>query len=678
MYEELKKKILKIKGRYWYKELTNDEINIIIKETSFLPNKYDIKIRRIYFIHNLTSLQICPTCGKEIQWDRKHQKFGKRCSKECYIVPDGVTIDQINNETNFLPSDISFKNRVGYYRLKIKKYKKCLICDKAIDFDNKHLTFPDYCSSKCRKQGQKYINEKRKDSWSNKNKEEISIINNKRKNTVNEKYGVDNVFQNEDIKVRSNEKRQKTNNEKYGVNYYIISDDFKEKKKKTLLETVGVDNPMKFDDYKNNQQDSLYVNYNVRNPMKSETIKQRVKDTNNEKYGVDNVFQNDDIKEKIKKTVNEKYNVDYYSQSNEYKEKIKKTQRESYWDSFITLLKQKRIEPLFDKHEYITYNYGENNKKYKCLKCDKSFETVELKVQKIYCKKCATRMSQSEREISEWIKEENKNINILTNKFFKNSDNKRYELDIYLPDFNIGIEYHGLYWHSELYKDKNYHKNKYEFFKEQGIEVIQIFENEWVLNLEIVKSIIRTKIGVVKRKLYGRQCTIRSIENDEYKQFCELNHLQGYGIAKVRLGLYYNDELVQIMSFSTPRFNKSYDWENIRTCSKINTIITGGFSKLLKHFKKNYKGSIISYVDARYFNGKGYINNGFEKIGHSNPNFFYFKTQSIILENRMKFQKHKLKDILNNYNENVTSNVNMLNNDYLRIFDAGNIILKHK
>ena len=96
------------------------------------------------------------------------------------------------------------------------------------------------------------------------------------------------------------------------------------------------------------------------------------------------------------------------------------------------------------------------------------------------------------------------------------------------------------------------------------------------------------------------------------------------------------------MSFSKPRFNKKYDCENIRTCSKIGHCVIGGFSKLLKYFKENYSGSIVSYIDRRYFNGKGYITDGFRYIGHTKPNYFYFINKENVLHNRVEFQKHRL------------------------------------
>ena len=254
--------------------------------------------------------------------------------------------------------------------------------------------------------------------------------------------------------------------------------------------------------------------------------------------------------------------------------------------------------------------------------------------------------------------------------------NIQQEIDIYIPSLKTGIDFHGLYWHSSANKKNNYHLLKYKFFKDNDIEVIQVFENEWVLQQDIVKSIILSRLNLHKTKpIYARKCEIREVSVADYKSFLSENHLQGYAAAKVKLGLYYKDELVQLMSFSKSRFNKNYDWENIRSSAKINSIIVGGFSKLLKHFRKNYEGSIISYVDVRYFTGAGYIKNGFTVLRHNKPNYFYFKQDTLLLESRNKYQKHKLSKILDSYDAKLSEYENMVNNKYLRIHDAGNLTL---
>jgi len=346
--EELRSRILKINGRYWYKELTQEEIDYIFSVTNFLPEKYDIKIRRIYFIHGLTELKTCPTCGKEISWDRKHQKFGERCSKDCLLVPIGVSMDKVFEQTSFLPESTTFKNRIGYFKLNITEFQKCIVCGEEINYDNKHRTFSKHCSKECRTGDNKYIdsiNIKRKETWENKSKNEIESINEKRKTTVQEKWGTDNVFQNETIIVKSNETRINTYQEKYGVDYVFQTDDFKEKKTNTLIEKYDVDNPMKNEDLKKKQQDSLERNYGVRNPMKSKIIQQKQIDNCNEKHGTDYIFQSD-----------------------EFKKQYIITQRTNYYNTFLLQLKQKQIEPLFTREEYIKLDYDISPKKYKCLK----------------------------------------------------------------------------------------------------------------------------------------------------------------------------------------------------------------------------------------------------------------------------------------------------------------------
>jgi len=530
----------------------------------------------------------------------------------------------------------SFREIRTCYINNIYSQPVCSVCGNPCVFDNNNNKYKNFCSIDCKKtkQGKK-------------------LINDKVKKTSIEKYGVEHYSKT----IEHNDKVKKTSIEKYGVEHYSKTIEYNEKVKKTSIEKYGVENASQSTDIKNKR-----VNSNI------------------EKYGVDNVFQNDDIKTNIKKNNLKKYGVEYYSQTDEYRIKTKKLRRSQNYDIFVLLLQQKQITQLFNKDDYIEFDYNDILR-FKCEKCGMEFtfknvKNQDIEIISIYCPNHKYK-SQAEFDIYNWLISENKNLNIILNKRFYYNNNHFYEIDLYLPELNIGIEYHGLYWHSEARKKKNYHKNKYDFFKNMDVQLIQIFENEWVHKKDIVKSILRTKLGVVERKVYGRSCTIRNIKNDEYKQFCELNHIQGYCNAKVKLGLYdKTGELVQIMSFSKPRFNKNYDWENIRTCTKINTVVVGGFSKLLKYFKNNYPGSIISYVDLRYFNGNGYINNGFEKIGESPPNFFYFKNDSsFILESRQKYQKHKLINIFDNFDSTKTSHENMLMNNYLRIYDAGNLVL---
>ena len=138
--------------------------------------------------------------------------------------------------------------------------------------------------------------------------------------------------------------------------------------------------------------------------------------------------------------------------------------------------------------------------------------------------------------------------------------------------------------------------------------------------------------------------------------------------------MFFENELICISSFGINRFSKEKNWELIRFCTKLGFNVVGGFPKLLKYFINTYNPNIIeSYIDLRYFDGKGYINSGFNEISITKPNYFYFKENTFELFNRISFQKHKLKDKLEIFDENLTEYENMINNGYLRIFDAGNL-----
>lgn len=205
-------------------------------------------------------------------------------------------------------------------------------------------------------------------------------------------------------------------------------------------------------------------------------------------------------------------------------------------------------------------------------------------------------------------------------------DDTYYELDIYIPNKNIAIEFNGTYWHSSLNVSKNYHFNKSKLCENLGIRLIHIYEYEWD-NLsvrDIIKSMLIIALGEVENKIYARNCIIRKITNIEARDFNNKNHLQGHRNAQVTYGLFYNDRLVQLMSFSKTKYNRNLrddnSWEIIRGCPGSNNVVVGGVSKLFKKFIKDYcPDKIFSYCDFNKFDGKGYIAIGMQFIGYTGP-----------------------------------------------------------
>ena len=129
------------------------------------------------------------------------------------------------------------------------------------------------------------------------------------------------------------------------------------------------------------------------------------------------------------------------------------------------------------------------------------------------------------------------------------------------------------------------------------------------------------------------------------------------------------------MTFGKTRFSKKYEWELLRFCCKLGYHIPGAAGKLLKHFERKYNPkSLVSYADRRWSQGQLYGKLGFTLDHVSNPDYWYFKQNTILLESRVKYQKYKLSKILDNFDENKTEVENMKANGYFRIFDCGNFV----
>jgi len=180
-----------------------------------------------------------------------------------------------------------------------------------------------------------------------------------------------------------------------------------------------------------------------------------------------------------------------------------------------------------------------------------------------------------------------------------------------------------LYWHSELNKPKNYHLDKTNMCLSKGVNLYHIWEDDWCLKCDIIKSIIRNKLQRTEHSIYARKCIVGDINSLDSNNFLNDNHLQGSSKSSIKIGLYYNNELVSIMCFSKPRGVDSNDvYELSRFCNKIDYNIVGSSSKLLSFFIKKYKpAKIISYSDKSIFDGVLYEKLGFIEECVNKPNY---------------------------------------------------------
>lgn len=240
------------------------------------------------------------------------------------------------------------------------------------------------------------------------------------------------------------------------------------------------------------------------------------------------------------------------------------------------------------------------------------------------------------------------------------------ELDIVNYDKKFAIEYCGVYWHSVKFKDKGYHQEKFFECREKGYDLYTFYESD---DLSKIHLSINRRCGK-SQKIHARKCVIRLISNKEAKEFNERYHFLNHINAAITYGLFYEDELVMIMSFGKSRYDKSYEWELYRMTSR-EYIVNGGASKLFSHFIKDHDPiSVLTYANLRFGIGTTYEKLGFEFIGFTSPNFNYIVNGQVF--SRVSFMKHKLKDKIEMFDPDKTEEENMAANNHYRIYDCGN------
>ena len=234
----------------------------------------------------------------------------------------------------------------------------------------------------------------------------------------------------------------------------------------------------------------------------------------------------------------------------------------------------------------------------------------------------------------------------------------RQEIDIYLPDYKFGIEFNGIYFHSDLsskYQDhggrSTRHQEKSLLAEEKGVFLFHIFEHEWDdsflrknenLNLKVnILNRIQTLLGLNVVTIGARKCEIREISKQDKNNFLDKNHIQGKEKhSQYAFGLYYQDELVACMTFGKSKFKK-YDWELMRFCTKQGINVSGGASRLFQYFLNNYVASgetIVSYNDITKTKGTLYQTLGFELQSINRPNYWWINLDTKEVKSRYETQ----------------------------------------
>lgn len=383
-----------------------------------------------------------------------------------------------------------------------------------------------------------------------------------------------------------------------------------------------------------------------------------------ETYGVENSFQIEEVKEKIRQTNREKYSVDYYTQSDKFKTTSNKTKLDKYgienWNNWKK------------GHETRIKNSGSLESSYKL-----GIEAQKQTMLNRYGYECILLSPDIKSHIKRKHSKPNEHFASLLDRlninyereFVINSKSFDFKINNYLIEINPTATHNSTYGVFGDCKpiDLNYHKDKSALAEEHGFKCIHVFD--WDNIYKILDLIQSDKREVI----YARNCSINIVDKNDAKTFLNEHHLQSYAKDEIRLGLFYKEELVSIMTFGTPRYNKNFDYELIRYCANKNII--GGAEKLFNYFLKTYNPtSIISYCDKSKFTGNVYKKLGFKyKTTSISKHWYNIKTNEHILDSllRQRGFDQLLGSKYGCFGKGTSNEQLMLDHGFVEIYDAG-------
>lgn len=605
----------------------------------FLPRRKDQKCC------GQIKLATCPICGKK--FERKcavpvKMTCSRKCSIEYTKIRQKESSENSVRKCKFCGKEFHPKSSRSMY-CEGPHFGQCEVCGKEFEIKDVQSYVPRTCSDDCR--------------WilSKQNVDNDNMVENLR-TTMREKYGVNNAMEVDAFRS----KIIATNRAKYGVDHFAQTDMYHQK----ILQ-------------------SSIVNYGVRHHLQAEVVRQKIGDTVKQRYGVKNVFQSQKVKDKIKETNLAKYGTEYYSSSDDWL--IKNMIDSSKISSYLSF--RENPHNWLESHSGLTYL--ELEKELGVSRHHISSIVNELQLHEYILHS----YSNMENEIISFICSINKDIHVVQN---TRSVIGPYELDIYIPELKLGIECNPTATHNSSIcdpwgggpKSPSYHQMKTNICEEKGIQLFHIFGYEWEHRRPVIESMLRNLLKCNEDNIYARKCAVRKVKANEAFAFLRKNHRQGGVHSKIRLGLYYNEELVSLMTFGKMRStigtgsaDVSDCYELVRFCSKLNTSVVGGASKLFKYFVRNYNPRRIrSFSDRAHTKGNLYRNLGFQEVARSDAGYTWVDLSTDISYNRVNAQKHNLQKFLKDENIDLDRSERqiMIEHGFVQVYDCGTITWEWK
>lgn len=534
--------------------------------------------------------------------------------------------------------NLSFAEKMYWYFNNINEHPVCIKCGKLTHFINKTKGYHRFCSSKCAHSSKEIIDKMKATnlerygcecSQGNKQIRQKAIQNNLKK------YGVRYPAQNKEVY----QKVKDTNLKRYGTTCTLLNKDIQEKTKQTFLNKYGVDHYSKSDRYKEQIKETCLNKYGIDHYSKSDEYIIKTTETYKKKYGVEWGLQNIDVREKGKRTFLDKYGVDHYSKTDEFKDKIKNSMVERYGVEHASQhpeFKEKTKQTCLDK-------YG-----------------VEWPCQTEQARHF-TNDSKPNQEFAQLL---NDNDIPFQREFAIHQNSYDFKVDDILIEIDPYATHNATWGLFNNPKSKEYHLEKSQLATISGYKCIHVWD--WDDKNKVVQLLIP------KERIYARRCIIKEVSKQETDKFLNTYHLQDTCKGQtVRLGLYYDDELAEIMTFGKPRYNKSYEYELLRLCSSSKYEVIGGSERLFSHFlKKTSAQSVISYCDNSKFIGEVYSKLGFVKKSTGKPTKHWYNGRLHITNNLLR-QRGFDQLFKTNFGKDTSNEELMLQHKFVEIYDCG-------
>lgn len=425
-------------------------------------------------------------------------------------------------------------------------------------------------------------------------------------------------------------------------NCTLASSVTREKSKNTLLEKHGVAHNMQVAEVKSAARQTMLQKYGVDNAAKSAVLLAKMQKTRNASYALDPLHTRE-AKQRAAEHRNQQFRIEGFSDK-------------------LSLINQ-QTKCVLDGDQ--SWQGMQHYYRWKHTECGFVFEERLIKGQLPLCPRCAPK-SKPQEALSKFL-------SVLGVRVVENDRRMiaPLELDFFLPDFNIGIEVNGCYWHSDGVARYSL-LDKTRLAESKGIQLLHFWDYEINEKFEIVSEIIKSKLGKSDR-VFARRCKVVQLTSTESRNFLDRHHIAGGGGGFCHLGLLLGEKVVAAAVFGKKRFGGKACNELIRYAS--HGTVVGGLSKLIRHFRKMDSSVLVSFADRRFSTGRSYKRLGFQVIRETAPNYVWVKGKQRL--SRYQTMKHLLPKILpQTYNPAHSEKHNMTSAGWYKITDCGNLLLE--